>query len=170
MPRYMEQVKYVGYGFNMLISAVVGLIVFGLAGLALIAFDFTLIQTLLLIGICVLVYCIVIPLSLMPRKIITRIETKVVEQPIVRTVQYPSKPIEKIVEKTVYVQKPKTNKLNIPKYDYVASTQAKTYHKHACRLSKLIKKKYRLSSNNVSTFKSRNYKSCKICIRKLRKN
>jgi hypothetical protein len=72
--------------------------------------------------------------------------------------------IETPVIKEVYVEKPR-KKLNIPKYNYVASTETKTYHTRNCRLGKLIKKKFKVSNNQVSFFKKRNYKSCKVCIK-----
>ncbi|MEI7718672.1 MAG: hypothetical protein WCI72_02300 [archaeon] len=69
--------------------------------------------------------------------------------------------VERIIYKTV--QAPHRN-LNIPKYEFVGSTQAETYHKRTCRFSKLIKNKYKLHSNYAHTFKIRNFKACKACI------
>lgn len=57
---------------------------------------------------------------------------------------------------------------NIPKYEYIGSILSKTYHKRTCRLGKLIKKKYKLSDNNVAFFKSKRFKPCKVCIKKKR--
>lgn len=71
-------------------------------------------------------------------------------------------------EKTIYVTNPR-KKLDIPRYDYVASSETKTYHKKSCRLGKLIKKKYKVLNNDPNYFTRNGYKSCKICIRHLRK-
>lgn len=68
----------------------------------------------------------------------------------------------------IYKQAKKV-KLNIPKYDYLGSTETKTYHKISCRMSKLIKKKYKVMNNKESFFKNRRYKPCEICILKTKK-
>jgi hypothetical protein len=65
--------------------------------------------------------------------------------------------------KTVYVERPR-KKLNIPKYAYLASTETKTFHKRTCRLSKLIKRKYKDSSNTKNRFLHKGYRPCKVCI------
>ncbi|MFA7707546.1 MAG: hypothetical protein WCX73_01220 [Candidatus Pacearchaeota archaeon] len=67
--------------------------------------------------------------------------------------------------KIIYVNKPR-KKLNIPKYNYLASTEAKVYHKRNCRFSKLIKKKFKFSSNNKDVFIKKKYHACKLCIKK----
>src|SRR3989344_3969922 len=67
------------------------------------------------------------------REVNTR-ETRTIEKPIF-------KEIEK--EVPVYIEKLR-DKLNIPKYDYLGSSQTKVYHKHLCRFGKLIKKKYKV--------------------------
>jgi len=69
--------------------------------------------------------------------------------------------VERIVYKTVKV--PHRN-LNIPKYEFVGSTETKTYHKRTCKFSKLMKNKYKLHSNYAHTFKVRHFKACKSCI------
>ena len=96
----------------------------------------------------------------------------IVEKPVikevVRNVMVPEYR-EVIVEKPVYIERPR-KKLNIPKYKFLGSTQAKTYHLRACRLSKLIKKKYKVSNNSKNYFKNKKFKACKICIVKLHKS
>jgi hypothetical protein len=69
--------------------------------------------------------------------------------------------VERIIYKTVNA--PHRN-LNIPKYEFVGSTQTETYHKRTCKFSKLIKNKYKLHSNYAHTFKVRHFKACKSCI------
>lgn len=96
---------------------------------------------------------------------ITRTIIKEVEKPVIQTiVKEVEKPVIKEVEKKVFIERPR-KKLNIPKYDYIGSTKSKTYHKRSCRLSKLIKRKYKLSNNDLEFFKKQGYKACKICLK-----
>jgi len=86
-----------------------------------------------------------------------------------KTIQVVEKEVEvpvyrdKIVYKTEYIEREK-KKLNIPKYEFLASTQTKTYHKRSCKFSKLIKNKYKIQSDDKSTFKRKHYKACKACL------
>jgi hypothetical protein len=107
--------------------------------------------------------------------------TKEIEKPVAVYVDRPVE-VEKIVEKEVpvevekevvkfierpviqYIPRPKMN-LNLPKYKYVASIQTKRFHKKSCRLSKLIKRKYKLNSNSLVSFRKNKFKSCKICLK-----
>ncbi len=96
---------------------------------------------------------------------ITTTIIKEVEKPVIQTiVKEVEKPVIKEVEKKVFIERPR-KKLNIPKYDYIGSTNTKTYHKRSCRLSKLIKRKYKLSKNDLEFFKKQGYKACKICLK-----
>lgn len=102
-------------------------------------------------------------------------KTKVEIREVIKEVQKPvyiDKPV--YVDKPIYVNKPvyiekKRKKLDIPRYDFLASSQAKTYHTRNCRLGKLIKKKYKLSSNDKRDFIRRKFKPCKVCIKKQKK-
>lgn len=89
------------------------------------------------------------------------------EVPVEKKVYIQSPPIIKEVQRPVVIPvKEKKAKLNIPKYDFLGSTETKTYHKRNCRLSKLIKKKYKLSNNSEAYFKKKGFKACKVCIKK----
>ncbi len=104
-------------------------------------------------------------------KTIIQIKEIPIEKPVYieKIVEKPIQVIQKIpVVKRVYVEA-KRKKLNIPKYNFVASTETKTYHTRNCRLGKLIKKKYKLSNNSKSFFKKKRFKSCKVCIQKTHK-
>ncbi|MEI6731420.1 MAG: hypothetical protein WCK90_01935 [archaeon] len=94
-------------------------------------------------------------------------------KPVVKTV-YKTKIVRpKPVVKTVYrtrIVRPKVKKLNIPHYNFIGSTQTRTYHTRNCRLGKLVKKKYKLMDNSPNFFKKRKFKSCKMCIQKIRKS
>jgi|GEM_PF-1169086 len=95
---------------------------------------------------------------------------KEVEVPVERTV-FVDRPVEKVVqvpsEPTVIIapEEPK-KKLVIPKYDFVASEETRVYHTRNCRLGKLIKRKYRLVSNDEKDFIKEKFKPCKVCIKK----
>ncbi|MBP7708738.1 hypothetical protein KA107_03555 [Candidatus Pacearchaeota archaeon] len=138
--------------------------------------------------VLVIIYAIILFFLLEPSKLreVERRETKTVEKEVIRNVDRPViKEVIKTVEKPVYrdvvktvekevikeVDKPvyypvKGPKLNIPHYDYVASSLTGTYHKSNCRLSKSIKRKYRESTNDLSEFKKKGYKPCKFCVTK----
>ncbi len=83
--------------------------------------------------------------------------TRVVERPVTRIVE---RPVVKVVEKKVFVERPKP-----AKHKYVASVNSKKYHKESCRLSKLIKEKYKESSDDIGYFQRKGYKPCKICFK-----
>lgn len=131
----------------------------------------------------IVIYSIVLFFLLEPR-IVREVNTtavRTVEKPIYHQVVV-EKPVQVVheVEKRIYVtpepEEPKTifikeksKKLNIPKYEYIGSSQTKTYHKRSCRLSKLIKQKYKVSNNSASYFTRNNYKPCEVCILKTKK-
>ena len=83
---------------------------------------------------------------------------EVVEKPVIQEVI-------RYIEKPVYISEPRT-KLNIKKYNFIGSTETKTYHKRNCKFSKMLKKKYKLQNDSKSFFKRKHYKACKACINK----
>jgi hypothetical protein len=111
--------------------------------------DFTNIQKALISAILVLIY-IIITNSIDSCKI--RIITKTKLMPVKETI---IKPVEK-----------KSKKLVIIKHEFVGSNSEKRYHKRTCRLAKLIKQKYKESSDDEGYFKNRKYKACKVCLKK----
>ena len=88
------------------------------------------------------------------------IREKVVEKPVIQRVEVP---VIRWLERKVYV---KGKSLNIPKFNYIASSEAKTFHKVNCRFGKLIKRKYKLHGNELSWFKKKHFKACKVCLKK----
>ncbi len=93
----------------------------------------------------------------------------IVDRPIIKEVIKTIRvPEYREILKPIYIQTPKT-RLNIPKYKFVASKQTKKYHLKTCRLSKIIKNKYKINKNLVNYFKDNNFKACKVCIHKKRK-
>jgi hypothetical protein len=112
------------------------------------------------------------PVQQRPKTIIRYVETpvikeveKIVEKPIIKEVEkIVEKPVIKNVEKKIFVERPK--RPAPPRFKYKASTESQTYHKTSCRLAKLIKQKYKLTSNNINYFKKKGYKPCKVCLGK----
>jgi hypothetical protein len=101
------------------------------------------------------------------REVIRTIE---VEKPVVREI-----PVIKEVpvykkQKTVYIASPikSSTKRKNPqiKYNFVGSSQTKTYHKYSCRLSKSIKRKYKTYGQSKVFFKKLGYKPCKVCMKR----
>ncbi|MBS3076379.1 hypothetical protein J4481_01400, partial [Candidatus Pacearchaeota archaeon] len=94
-----------------------------------------------------------------PIQIIETIEKPVIKEifrDVVRTVEKP------IIQK-VFVEKPKAPVKHRMTYKYIGTSESQTYHKHSCRFSKLIKKKYQVKENDKKYFKLRGYKRCKYC-------
>jgi hypothetical protein len=134
--------------------------------------------------IIVVIYGIIVSFLLEP-KIIKEVVYKETEKiPLLKTVQIGKteiktieieKPVEKrivrevpktiMIDKPIFIEKPK-KKLNIPKYEYIASSQTMTFHKRNCRFSKLIKRKYKEHSNDEKYFLKKKYKPCKVCLGK----
>jgi hypothetical protein len=167
---------------------IIGILVVILAILTIIAFELTTIQSLIMSWILTTAYAIFGILIVDPRIIINptqTIEREVpveVEREVIRTIQIPmeNKTIE-VVDRPIYIEVPvevektiyrtrtierRHKHLNIPKYEFLGSTQTKTYHKRTCKFSKMLKKKFKLHSNNKNFFKKKHYKACKTCINK----
>ncbi len=91
------------------------------------------------------------------------VERKIfVDRPVevVKEVQTPPEQVPLIIP----TESKKT--LNIPKYDFVASEETRVYHKRTCRFAKLIKRKYKLVSNEEKDFIKEKFTPCKVCIDK----
>jgi hypothetical protein len=111
-----------------------------------------------------------------------QVEKKVfVDRPVEKKV-FVDRPVEKEVQvhKEVVVEKPVVSKVYIPlgghrdtvstpRYNFVASTETLVYHKRNCRFGKLIKGKYKLTSNSEGSFKRKKFRPCKVCMEKKRK-
>lgn len=153
--------------FGNLIFSIVLMCVLGTLGVVVeLMFVLDEITRVLLWSMLALFYAIAIPLILLPRLVITNHWVGI--QNVEKIVEI-EKPVEvlKIVEKPVikYKEKPR-KKLNIPKYDFLGSTETNTYHKHGCRFSKLIKRNHKVSNNSEAYFKRNKFVPCKMCIDK----
>ncbi|MBS3078962.1 hypothetical protein J4218_02470 [Candidatus Pacearchaeota archaeon] len=126
----------------------------------------------------IVVYSIMLFFLLEPR-VVREVNTTArttVEKPVIKEV-FVDKPVQVVheVEKKIYIMNENKDKLKekkkliIPKYNFIGSSQALTYHKRSCRMSKLIKKKYKILDNDEAYFIKRNFKPCEICILKTKK-
>jgi hypothetical protein len=89
---------------------------------------------------------------------------EVVDRPVIKEVPYPVEVEKRVIR---YIErKHRQKKLNIPKFKFIGSTEARTFHKRTCRFSKLIKKKYKAHSNTKMFFKRKHYHACESCIKK----
>jgi hypothetical protein len=168
----IHEKKIVSIG-NLSIAFLIGVIIV----IAFISFIFLLsldtFKSIILATILIIIYAIILFFLLEPEffKEITKTTIKTIKEPVVKEVIIEKPVVEQVMhetEKTIYVTNPKKS-LNIPKYDYIASSETRTYHKKSCRLGKLIKKKYKLLSNDPNFFLNKGFKPCKVCIRHLKK-
>lgn len=169
-----------------IISLIVGAQVIIVALILSILFSFSTIENVVMCWILTTFFAIFCFFLLGNRKIIIErripVEKKVVEfvekpvyidREVIKEVPVEKKVVE-VIEKPVYIEKPaktvfvekQRKKLFIKKYNFLASTQEKRYHKHNCRLAKIIKKKYKIQNDSASFFKKRHYVPCKLCIKK----
>ena len=145
--------------FVFIIGAVLIFLIIGIIAI----FELEIRNALILSLIAVTIYAVILFFLLEPSILreVKSVMVRTVEKPVevIRTVE---KPVEKEVIKRVYVEAPR-KKLNIPKYEYVGSSETKAFHKRNCRLGKLIKRKYKVSNNSASYFKAKGFKPCKVC-------
>lgn len=146
-------------------------------------FNLNLVGCLILVLVVVVVYASIL-FFLLESRILREVEQttlKTIERSFIKEVPFEKKVfVDRPVIKEVIVEKPvvrevyiplreQKDKIIIPKYNFVASTEARTYHKRNCRLGKLIKKKYKVSNNFERSFIRKGFKPCKVCITKEKK-
>lgn len=166
---------------NLPLAIFIGVFILIVETVIIVAFDLTLVTNLIMLIVTIILYAAILFFLLEPRvlRMVEKNTLKTIEKPVIKEVSV-EKPvyiekevirrIEVPVETPVYIpiEKPR-KKLNIPKYDFVGSTQTKTYHTRNCRLGKLIKRKYKISSNSEKDFKKKKFSPCKVCITKEKK-
>ena len=119
-------------------------------------------QVLILFLTIIIIYSIILFFLLEPKRL------REIQQPILKTIA--NKPIYKQIPyetvKKIYVTNPKksSKKTPIKKFNFYASTQSKTYHKNTCRLSRLMKRKYKIGNDKEIYFTKNKYRPCKVCI------
>jgi hypothetical protein len=145
----------------------------------------TIVQNLVMCWIVTVIYSL-FAYFMVDNLVIRRVESeRIVERPVEvikevfipvenKTIEFVEKPIIRevpvYVKEPVYIKQPVINhRINIPKYDYVASSETQRYHLRNCRLAKLIKNKYKIHNNSDDFFKKKNFKGCKVCIKKEKK-
>jgi hypothetical protein len=181
--RYRKSVEPTNFLLAFLIGIAVFLFVLGM----IFTYDLNQKDSIILALVMIVVYVFLLMVLLNPKRIeeiyereIQRIEVPViktvikeveVEKPVfrdvVRTVEKPV--IREVIKevpviKRIFVERPKKKAIPQEHFEYVGSTEEKTYHHHTCRFSKLIKKKYLLKNNNAAYFKARKFKKCKMCM------
>lgn len=153
-------------------------------------FDFELYEAFGLFALMIVLYAIILFFLLETKKVreVKQFAVKTVEKPVTREVivekpvvkevivekEVPKEIIKEVkVEKPVYIQSPASSrtrkKVEIKKYNYVASSEEKTYHARTCRFAKLIKRKYKESNDSEDYFKRKGYEPCKVCIKTKKK-
>jgi c-di-AMP phosphodiesterase-like protein len=156
---------------NFFLSIVILLIISVIFLIIRFVFDFELIYIVIIACFLIIIYSIILFFLLEPKILreINKTTIKTIKTPSLKEVII-EKPIQIMheMEKKIYITNPR-KKLNIPKYDFLGSSQTKTYHKKTCRFSKLIKKKYKILNNDPNYFIKNNYKPCDICILKTKK-
>lgn len=168
----IREKRIVGIG-NLLFSFLIGFIIIISFVLLILFLSLDTFKSVILAAILIIIYSIILFFLLEPEflKEITKTTVKTIREPVIHEVIVEKPVVEQVMhetEKTIYVTNPRKN-LNIPRYEYLGSSETKTYHKKSCRLGKLIKKKYKVVGNDPNFFLKNNYKPCKICIRHLRK-
>jgi hypothetical protein len=172
---------------NGLIAVIVGVLLFLISLILIFGLSLSTTQIivfiLIILGFYIIVLSFLFEYKLMKEILSTIIKTE--EKPVYKEVRIPinqgvrvpviyevEKPIIRDVIRTVdrpVLIKERRKKLNIPKYEYLGSVETRTFHKRSCRLSKLIKRKYKLSSNDPQFFIKKRFVPCKVCIRRLKK-
>lgn len=169
---------------NIMIAIIVALLVILFATLTSLIFNFSLVTNLVMSWVLTTFYAIFAFFTLDTNLIQKPVQPtiRIVERPVYidrqvikevpvqipvenRVIEIVEKPVETI--RTIYIKEPKCPV--IPKFDFIASNETKTFHKTSCRLSKLIKRSHKVHSNSQASLKNKGFHACKICIRKLRK-
>lgn len=157
---------------NTPLAIVSGLIVIIGIILSIIYFNFSALESLILIASLFIFYALLlillISMSKKTSRVIRREVVKEVEKPVIKVVE---KPIVKVVEKPVIriVEKPR----KMPKakhYKYVGSTTSKIYHESHSRLARLIRPKNRIHSNSKAYFERLGFKPSEHIKTKLKKS
>lgn len=189
--------KKEGVWTDILVALALGILMAAIQFVAMRAFQLDLIGSIILAVVLVVVYAIALFFLLESRlfrevqhPIIQTVEKPVYIEKIVEKEVSTGKPVE--VEKPVYIDRrvevehpvyyqepvfivkkcPKARKkksLHIPHYDFVGSSLTKIYHHSSCRLSKSIKRKYRVHGPTMEFYKKKGYKPCEVCVLKIKK-
>lgn len=165
---------------NIIIAFIIGAVLIIVEFLSVPVFKFTPLNAIILGLVLLVIYAVVLFFLLEPKVMREVFHTKteikevpkevivekIVEKPITEKIiqrVYTEKEVPHVIEKTVFKPVP-VKPVDIINSNYVGSTETKIYHKRTCRLSKMIKDKYRIQSNNAEFFKSRGFRPCEVCV------
>jgi len=171
----MEKTTNTNKNVDILVIIIVAILVVLFAVVVSFVFNFSIVENIVMSWILTTFYTLFVffmvdkPFinKIQPGKIIERIVEVIKEVPIENKI---IEIVERIKEVPVYINTPIIRKkLNIKRYNYVASSEAGRYHKRSCRLGKLIKKKYAVHNDSQAFFRKKHFKPCKMCIGKKRK-
>lgn len=177
---------------KLLIAGIIGALTIILAIFLSITLEFNLVENLVMSWILTTFFAlfafftvepIIRPVQYVEKPVIQEV-IRIVEKPIIKEIQIPMENrIIEVIEKPViqetikYVDRPvyikskariitrKSKKLNIPRFNFIASTQTRTYHKRTCKFARMLKKKFKLHSNSKAFFKRKHFKACKTCLK-----
>ncbi|MDP2628951.1 MAG: hypothetical protein Q8P15_03580 [Nanoarchaeota archaeon] len=155
---------------NILVAILVAVLVVLLATLISLIFNLSVVQAITMSWILTTFYSL-FAFFIIDNKEIIQIESeRIIEKPIEVIREFIPFENQEIREVPAYI--PETiirRKPLFKKYDYVASSETKTYHKKNCRFGKLIKKKYKMFNNDYLFFNKKDFKACKICLKEHKK-
>lgn len=163
---------------NGIIAFIVGILLLAILIIFIYAFSLNTSQT-VIFAVLVIGFYIVVISFLFEHRLIREIVSTIthtkenppvihrIDRPVIYEVEKPIiKPVITPVDRPVFL---KNERLNIPKFDYCASSETMTYHSRNCRLGKLIKKKYKIMNNSPGYFIKKGFRPCKVCIQKIKK-
>jgi len=139
-------------------------------------FEWSFVKSVLVSAVLITVYSVFLFFLLEPKilKRIEQVEVRTFEKPVTREVIVEKPVVQRVIVEKPIVEKVKekvyfrvlSKKVEPVKYNYLGSSNRKVYHKRICRLSKLIKPKYKISNNSKDYFKKQGFRACKVCIKK----
>jgi hypothetical protein len=112
------------------------------------------------VGIMIAFYIVVLSFLFEPKVI--KKDVKTIVKTIERPVRVPFVIKLKEIKTPIFIEPTKKKEFN-----FVASSETKTYHTNDCRFGKLIKKDYKLMDDEEIYFKRLKYSPCKNCIKKV---
>lgn len=165
------------YGFNtlnLLIALLSAFIILVLSSASVLIFRFDLHNIKVMAFLLLIFYALLMLFLALRRSVreVDRVQTKIrfvdkiVEKPVIQRVVVHDAPKTRIITRTITQ---KSKKLNIPQFKFIGSSVTKRFHTHACRLGKLIKRKFKVHHNSKAYFIKRRFKPCKVCILKTKK-
>lgn len=155
---------------NLLISLIVALVFVAIDLFAIFGFGLGAVNDILIVAISMVLFLgLVLFLNSYSDRVTRKEERVFRQQPVTMYIPKGNDGIANEIMDEVTKSAKEAKDVEIAHYDYIGSSQTRTYHLRTCRLAKLIKPKFKLSNNSTLFFKKRKFKACKICIRKLRK-